>query len=128
MNRITHKHVESACQRYNKALGLIAWNSIGRLQWADIRGDGSSRRRLYAVCNENGGVCNSDKQRRTMRQTIAAIDLAIKADRLRNWQVIIQAIHERGETQRAMLAELNRRGLWLSAEQRAQAGLNKESE
>lgn len=110
MNRITHKHVESACQRYNKALGLTAWNSIGRLQWADIRGDGSSRRRLYAVCNENGGVCNSEMQRRTMRQTIAAIDLAIKANRLRNWQVIIQAIHERGETQRA------------------QAGLNKESE
>lgn len=129
MQRVTHKHVSDACDRYNKALGFTARNAIGRLQWADIRGDGNSRPRLYAVCNANGGVCNSDKQRRTMRQTIAAIDLAIKADKLpHSYMVIIQAIHERGETQKAMLAELNRRGLWLSDEQRKQAGLVGESE
>lgn len=124
MQRVTHKQVQAACERYNKALGVTTWNAIGRLQWADIRGDGTSRPRLYTVCNETGGVCNSDKQRRTMRQTIAAIDAAIKAHKLpQSFMVITQAIYERGETQRAMLVELNRRGLWLSPEQKAQAGL-----
>lgn len=124
MERVTHKHVQAACERYNKALGFTAWNAIGRLQWADIRGDGIYRPRLYAVCNENGGVRNSDKQRKTMRMTIAAIDAAIKAHKLpHSYMVITQAIHERGETQAAMLSELNRRGLWLSDEQKEQAGL-----
>jgi len=123
-SRVTHKQVQAACERYNKAFGFTEWNDLGRLQWADIRGDGVYRPRLYAVCNENGGVCNSDKQRGTMRKTIAAIDAAIKAHKLpHSYMVIIQAIHERGEVQTAMLAELNRRGLWLSTEQKAQAGL-----
>lgn len=39
------------------------------------------------------------------------------------YAVIIRATWERGETQREALAELDRRGLWLSAEQRKQAGL-----
>lgn len=39
------------------------------------------------------------------------------------YAVIIRATWERGETQREALAELDRRGLWLSADQRAQAGL-----
>lgn len=92
--------------------------------WADIRGDGSNRRGLYAVCGEGGGVGHAyDLRRNTMRKTIQAIDLAIKFDKLRSFCVIIQAIHERGETQKAALRELNRRGLWLGKEQRAQAGL-----
>ena len=37
--------------------------------------------------------------------------------------IIIRAIHERGESQQAALAELDHRGLWLSKDQRAQAGL-----
>lgn len=38
--------------------------------------------------------------------------------------VITQAIHERGETQEAALGELRRRGLWLSDDQKRQAGLH----
>jgi hypothetical protein len=40
--------------------------------------------------------------------------------------VIIRAIHERGETQREAVAELTRRGLCLTAEQKRQAGLSHE--
>lgn len=38
------------------------------------------------------------------------------------YAVIIRAIHERGPAQEEALAELRRRGLWLSAEQQQQAG------
>jgi len=120
-DRITNKHVQAACDNYNKARKLSS-GDCGFLKWADIRGDGTSRARLYAFTGR-GGVCNSDMQRRTMRQTIAAIRLAIAMYRLPSYAVIIRAIHERGDTQRAALVELNARGLWLSAEQRAQAGL-----
>jgi hypothetical protein len=37
--------------------------------------------------------------------------------------IIIRAIHERGPTQDAALAELRERGLWLSQDQKRQAGL-----
>lgn len=129
MDRITHRHVEQACERYNKALKLHYWRgkkppSIGYLQWADIRGDGRNRRGLWMVTNENGGVSSvHDLRGRTMRETIRRIDLAIKFDRLQSYCVIIQAIHERGETQRAAMRELARRGLWLSDEQKKQAGV-----
>lgn len=124
MKRVTHKDVERACERYNLAHGFKAWNAIGRLQWADIRGDGNSRRDLWLVVNENGGVGSCyDLRRRTMRQTIAAIDLAIKFHKLKSFCVIIQAIHERGETQKAALRELDKRGLWLSEDQKRQAGV-----
>lgn len=38
--------------------------------------------------------------------------------------VITRAIWERGRTQAAALRELDRRGLWLSDDQRKQAGLS----
>ena len=44
-------------------------------------------------------------------------------DRLPAYAVIIRAIWSRGTEQQAALVELARRGLWLSPEQRAQAGL-----
>jgi hypothetical protein len=34
-----------------------------------------------------------------------------------SFAVIIRAIHERGDTQRAALQELERRGLWLTTQQ-----------
>ena len=37
--------------------------------------------------------------------------------------IIIRAIHERGASQEEALSELARRGLWLSDDQKAQAGL-----
>lgn len=129
MKRIQHKDMEQACARYNAALKLHYWRgnkppSIGFLQWADIKGDGHSRRGLWQVVNETGGVASCyDLRRATMRKTIHAINLAIKFDRLESYQVILQAIHERGETQKAALRELRLRGLWLSEEQKAQAGL-----
>lgn len=52
-----------------------------------------------------------------------------KSHRLHNvqripaWCVITRAIWERGRTQTAALRELGRRGLWLSDDQRKQAGL-----
>ena len=39
------------------------------------------------------------------------------------YAVIIRAIHERGAAQAEAMAELARRGLWLSAEQKRQAGV-----
>ena len=39
--------------------------------------------------------------------------------------VILRAIWTRGEDQQDALAELDRRGLWLTAEQKKQAGLEK---
>jgi hypothetical protein len=40
-----------------------------------------------------------------------------------NFVVIINAVHERGERQEEALRELTKRGLWLSDEQKVQAGL-----
>src|SRR5690606_28636627 len=123
LSRITHKHVEQACERYNRAIGATAWNSRGRLQWADIRGDGRNRRGLYVVINDNGGVGTSHLRGITMRETIRNIDHAIRLDKLPDYAVIIRCIHDRGTDQISALAELKRRGLWLNAEQREQAGL-----
>ena len=43
--------------------------------------------------------------------------------RLPNYAVIIRSIHQRGDDQTACLAELACRGLWLTTEQKRQAGL-----
>ena len=40
-----------------------------------------------------------------------------------SYAVIIRCMWERGQTQADALAELKRRGLWLTAEQRKAAGL-----
>lgn len=42
---------------------------------------------------------------------------------LRDWELIIRCIWQRGEDQERCLKELKARGLWLSSEQRPQAGL-----
>lgn len=128
MKRITHKDVEAACARYNKALKLHYWRgkrppSVGYLMWADIRGDGRNRRNLYSVSGESGGVGQSDLRESTMRKTIQAIDLAIKCDRSQSFALIIRATTMRGPEQKAALREMRRRGLWLSPEQHEQAGL-----
>lgn len=39
------------------------------------------------------------------------------------WQIIIRAIWTRGERQQIAVKHLAERGLWLSAEQKMQAGL-----
>jgi len=39
------------------------------------------------------------------------------------YAVIIRAVHERGRTQREAFSELERRGLWLSPDQKRQASL-----
>jgi hypothetical protein len=122
LSRVTHRHVEQACQRYNKARDLT-YPSRGYLQWADIRGDGSNRRGLYVTVTDSGGVTSSNLRGKTMRETIANIELAIRMVRSPDFAVIINAIHERGARQVAALSELSARGLWLSAEQRKQAGL-----
>lgn len=122
MKRVTHKDVERACARLNAARG-VAYPERGYLQWADIRGDGRNRRGLYATINDQGGVCSSGLRGKTMRETISILNWAAKAHKLPSYCVIIQAIHERGPRQIAALDELNRRGLWLSADQRKQAGL-----
>lgn len=128
MKRITHKDVEAACARYNKALKLHYWRgkrppSTGYLMWADIRGDGRNKRGLYVVTGESGGVGASDLRESTMRKTIRAIDLAIKCDRSQSFTLIIRATTMRGPEQKAALREMRRRGLWLSDGQKVQAGL-----
>jgi hypothetical protein len=45
-----------------------------------------------------------------------------------SYAVIIRAIHERGQTQVDALVEMARRGLWLSADQKKQAGLSGEAQ
>lgn len=45
-------------------------------------------------------------------------------DNLPSYAVIIRCIHERGASQQAALVELKRRGLWLTAEQKKQAGVD----
>lgn len=128
LKRITHKDVEAACARYNKALKLHYWRgkrppSIGYLMWQDVRGDGRSRPSLYVVTGESGGVGSSDLRESTMRKTIRAIDLAIKCHRSQSFALIIRATTMRGPEQKAALREMRRRGLWLSPEQHEQAGL-----
>lgn len=77
MERVTDKHVERACARYNAARGLDR-TSIGYLQWADIRGDGHSKRGLWVTINANGGVGSHYGLRgKTKRETLARIDAAI---------------------------------------------------
>ena len=120
--RVTQKHVTDACQRYNKARGLT-YPSRGYLQWADIRGDGSKRRGLYVTVRDSGGVAASYWRGKTMRETIANINLAIQFWNAPDYQVIINAIHERGKRQIIALDILSARGLWLSPDQRKQAGL-----
>ncbi len=50
-------------------------------------------------------------------------DVPTMFDKSQNFVVIINAIHERGERQQEALKELGKRGLWLSPEQKEQAGL-----
>lgn len=126
MTRVTHKHISDAVARYNAARGLT-YPSIGYLQYADIRGDGSNWRGLYVQINEGGGVGSSYAPRKgkTMRETLANIDEATRLykqfDKAKSFAVIINAIHERGARQIYAMAELNRRGLWLNEEQKRQA-------
>lgn len=47
----------------------------------------------------------------------------VRPENLKAYQVIIRAIHQRGEDQWNCLAELDRRGLWLTEDQKVQAGL-----
>lgn len=47
----------------------------------------------------------------------------VKPRHLASWCLIIRCIHQRGEDQSNCLAELARRGLWLTEEQKIQAGL-----
>lgn len=42
---------------------------------------------------------------------------------LKAWALIIRCIHQRGDDQEHCLEELDRRGLWLTEEQKVQAGL-----
>jgi hypothetical protein len=42
---------------------------------------------------------------------------------LKDWALIIRCIWQRGEDQERCLEELDRWGLWLSDDQKAQAGL-----
>ena len=130
MNRVTHKELEMACADYNKALKLHYWRgkkppSIGFLMWADVRGDGTNRRGLYAISNEQGGVTCSGLRRAgdTMRTTKQQIYLAIKCHKSQSFALIIRATTMRGAEQRAALHEMARRGLWLSEQQKRQAGL-----
>jgi hypothetical protein len=120
MTRITDKHVQAACDEYNRA-------NIGHLIWADIKGDGMGYKpRLYAILRPNdpaSGVTYSDLNGRTRRETINNIRAAIACDKLPDYAVIIRAIHERGISQRIAFAELSRRGLWLNDEQKRMAGI-----
>lgn len=55
---------------------------------------------------------------------VPAADTPTRFDKAQDFVVIINAIHERGVRQQEALTELGKRGLWLSAEQKKQAGLD----
>jgi hypothetical protein len=48
----------------------------------------------------------------------------VRPEHLQNFALIIRCTHQRGEDQQNCLAELNRRGLWLSDEQKQRAGIS----
>lgn len=125
MRRVTHKDVEKACERYNKALKLAYRGTprAGYIRWQNVRGDGSSKRGLYVNIADGhaSGVTSSDLRKTgdTMRDTIRMIDLAIKAHKSQSFAIIIRAQHCTGLEQRAALRELHKRGLWLPKQESA---------
>jgi len=66
--RIRHGHIAQACTRHNDAK-MLDYPMIGYLMYADIKGDGHSRRRVYQIVNANGGVTYSPLNGRTLRET-----------------------------------------------------------
>lgn len=50
---------------------------IGYSFYADVRGDGSNRKSVYTIVNENGGVTYSPLNGKTSRETCANIRRAI---------------------------------------------------
>lgn len=50
-------------------------------------------------------------------------ELLTRPEHLPAYALIIRCIHQRGEDQANCLAELHKRGLWLTKKQRQQAGI-----
>lgn len=79
MKRI-HKEIDGAIQRLNFARRLT-YPMIGHLRFADIKGDGVYRPRVYAIINAGGGVCYSELNGADYSATLANI---LKATELAN--------------------------------------------
>jgi hypothetical protein len=69
--------IDKLCEAMNKRNGL-AYPMAGYVYFADIKGDGQSRRRVYCILN-SGGVasCYNGK---TYRHTAAALRLVLGAN------------------------------------------------
>ena len=70
--------IDKALDDLNAARGL-AYPAIGFACYANLWGDPVRARRVYAICNVNGGVTNSPLQMRSARATLAAIRNATRA-------------------------------------------------
>lgn len=77
--RIRPKDIEAALAGLNRMKGLV-YPAVGYVYYADVKGDGTNQRRVYRICNENGGVRIAyDLQGSTMRKTLANIE-SVKAE------------------------------------------------
>ena len=47
--------IDKLCEAINKARN-VAYPEVGYLYFADVKGDGQNRRKVYRVCNKLGGV------------------------------------------------------------------------
>jgi len=63
-------------------------------------------------------------ERRVLRRRYGRAARLTPVREIPAYAVIIRAIHERGRTQKEALAELDRRGLWLTEEQKRQAAMS----
>lgn len=75
--RVTDRDIREALLCLNRKRGLSMSNQIGWHYWADVRGEGRYRPRVWVVVNAQGGVSSSDLNRPTRRGTYDAIQRLI---------------------------------------------------
>lgn len=122
---------EIALEALNDARGL-KYPDKGYSYFANVAGDGRNYCSIFTIVGDAGGVTYSGLNHIHAPRQIAQIEHATRIalsdhlDSLRKADagaLITQALHSRGIRQRLALDEINRRGLWLSDDQKKQAGL-----
>ena len=71
------------------AIRGVKYPQIGYSYFADIRGNGDNRRRVYVITNENGGVSYSELNGATSRQRCDKIRDAIEAENRKRYGVTL---------------------------------------
>lgn len=68
-----HRKIELAVQRLNALRGK-RYPDVGSLYYADVKGDGRFRPRLYVSCNPQGGLVLSAMNCRTYSLTLLCLE------------------------------------------------------